>query len=163
MTGTSHVLPLSDMSYGTVGVPWNSFKFYLKDWVDGGYSSSDKPNPRGEIVVGSVCVTNGYYKMPNETKEVFYEDEDGTRWLETGDIGEVLPNGILKIIDRKKDLTKLANGEFVSLGKVSNRFSIIQSLNFIFNHYYYYRLSQLFEIHHLLRISVSVQIHIQIT
>src|SRR5699024_3054808 len=97
---------------------WNSFKFYLKDWTDGGYSTSVQPNPRGEVVVGSVCVANGYYKKPEETAESFSVDEEGTRWFETGDIGEVLPNGTLKIIDRKEDLTKLANGEFVSLGKV---------------------------------------------
>ena len=71
------------------------------------------------MVVSSVCVANGYYKMPKETAESFKTDSDGKRWLETGDIGEVLPNGTLKIIDRKKDLTKLANGEFVSLGKVT--------------------------------------------
>ena len=118
MTGTSHVLLMDDMSYGTTGVPWNSFKCYLKDWEEGQYLTTDKPNPRGEVVVGSVCITNGYYKMPKETDEVFFTDKDGLRWLETGDIGEILPNGTLKIIDRKKDVTKLANGEFVSLGKV---------------------------------------------
>lgn len=120
MTGTSHVLLMDDMSYGTTGVPWNSFKCYLKDWEEGQYLTTDKPNPRGEVVVGSVCITNGYYKMPKETDEVFFTDKDGLRWLETGDIGEILPNGTLKIIDRKKDVTKLANGEFVSLGKIES-------------------------------------------
>lgn len=56
--------------------------------------------------------------MPKETAESFKEDADGTRWFETGDIGEVLPDGTLRIVDRKKDLVKLANGEFISLGKV---------------------------------------------
>lgn len=58
--------------------------------------------------------------MKAETDEAFKTDADGQRWLETGDIGEVLPNGTLKIIDRRKDLQKLANGEFVSLGKIES-------------------------------------------
>ena len=43
----------------------------------------------------------------------------GERWFYTGDIGEFYPDGTLKIIDRKKDLLKLAHGEYISLGKVS--------------------------------------------
>lgn len=109
---------MHDLSYGNVGVPYHSFKYYLKDWTEGGYSVNDKPNPRGEIVTSSNTIANGYYKLPEETEEAFTKDEDGTKWYHSGDIGEVLPNGTLKVIDRKKDLNKLANGEFVSLGKV---------------------------------------------
>ncbi|CDQ96870.1 unnamed protein product, partial [Oncorhynchus mykiss] len=59
----------------------------------------------------------GYYK--NEAKnQDFFVDETGQRWFCTGDIGEVHPDGCLKIIDRKKDLVKLQAGEYVSLGKV---------------------------------------------
>ena len=106
------------LEYGHCGVPVYGSKFYLKDWPEGGYYTTDRPNPRGEIVISNACISPGYYKMPKETAEAFKVDEDGTRWFETGDIGEQLPNGNLKIIDRKKDLTKLANGEYVSLGKV---------------------------------------------
>lgn len=56
--------------------------------------------------------------MPEETAECYKVDPDGTRWFESGDIVEVLPDRTLKVIDRRKDLTKLYNGEFVSLGKV---------------------------------------------
>ncbi|OTF74160.1 hypothetical protein BLA29_009924 [Euroglyphus maynei] len=62
----------------------------------------------------------GYYKMPEQTAQDFHVDEDGCRWFRTGDIGELYPDGTLKIIDRKKDLTKLANGEFISLGKIES-------------------------------------------
>lgn len=63
MTGTSHVLPINDLSYGTTGVPWANFSFYLKNWEEGGYSTLDKPNPRGEVVVKSVCVANGMFSF----------------------------------------------------------------------------------------------------
>ena len=130
----------ADLTTGHTGVPFHSVKYYLKDWPEGGYSTADLPNPRGEIVIGGPTVSKGYYKMPQETAESFKTDPDGTRWFETGDIGEVLPNGCLKIIgrnfdlpvvdvnrtfsffllDRRKDLQKLANGEFVSLGKIES-------------------------------------------
>lgn len=60
---------------------------------------------------------SSYYKNEALTREVFFE-EHGIRWCYTGDIGELLPNGTLRIIDRKKDLVKLHFGEYVSLGKV---------------------------------------------
>ena len=118
VTAGSHIMLPHDLAYGHVGVPLHSVKYYLKDWPEGDYFTTDKPNPRGEVVLGGPTVATGYYKMPHQTEESFKVDEDGVRWFETGDIGVVLPNGALKIIDRKKDLTKLANGEFVSLGKV---------------------------------------------
>ncbi|OTF78687.1 hypothetical protein BLA29_010238, partial [Euroglyphus maynei] len=88
------------------------------DWPEGGYSANDKPNPRGEIVVGSRQVALGYYKKPEETAKDFFVDDEGCRWFRSGDIGEMFPDGTLKIIDRKKDLVKLSNGEFISLGKI---------------------------------------------
>ena len=55
--------------------------------------------------------------MPMETAEDFLTDKDGQRWFKSGDVGQVLPNGTIKLIDRKKDLVKLQMGEYVSLGK----------------------------------------------
>lgn len=49
-------------------------------------------------------VTKGYYRDPEKTAELF--DEKG--FIHTGDIGHLLPNGTLKIIDRKKHIFKLA-------------------------------------------------------
>ena len=54
--------------------------------------------------------------MPEQTAENFVV-EDGQRWFKSGDIGQMLPNGTLRLIDRKKDLVKLQMGEYVSLGK----------------------------------------------
>lgn len=69
-------------------------------------------------MIGGEFVSAGYFNEPELTREVYYE-ENGTRWWKSGDIGEMLPNGTLKIIDRKKDLIKLQTGQYISLGKVS--------------------------------------------
>lgn len=83
----------------------------------GNYHVTDRPYPRGEIVIGGNCISAGYFKNDLLTQEAFREEE-GTRWFYTGDIGEIHPDGAIKIIDRKKDLVKLQFGEYISLGKV---------------------------------------------
>lgn len=90
----------------------------LIDWKEGGYTINDKPNPRGEILLSGDSIAQGYFDLEEETKSVFKVDNNGIRWFYSGDIGEMLPTGALKIIDRKKDLAKLPNGEYISLGKV---------------------------------------------
>ncbi|KAI2656463.1 Long-chain-fatty-acid--CoA ligase 3 [Labeo rohita] len=107
-----------DYSTGRVGAPLVCCEIQLKDWMEGGYRSTDRPCPRGEILVGGPNVTMGYYKNKDKSGEDFFVDKKGQRWFCTGDIGEFHGDGCLKIIDRKKDLVKLQAGEYVSLGKV---------------------------------------------
>ncbi|XP_075734865.1 fatty acid CoA ligase Acsl3 isoform X1 [Rhipicephalus microplus] len=108
---------LYDLTVGVVGPPLNGVQIKLVDWEEGGYHVADRPYPRGEVVVGGPTVAAGYYLKPELTAENF-KDDGQTRWFYTGDIGEFLPKGLLRIIDRKKDLVKLQNGEYVSLGKI---------------------------------------------
>ncbi|XP_031632711.1 long-chain-fatty-acid--CoA ligase 4-like [Contarinia nasturtii] len=106
-----------DMSFGRVGAPTTMCDIRLCTWDEGGYRVTNKPNPQGEVLIGGDCVSRGYYKLEEKTAEEFF-DEDGKRWFKSGDIGEFHSDGVLKIIDRKKDLVKLQAGEYVSLGKV---------------------------------------------
>lgn len=110
-----------DTSVGRVGAPLPCSYIKLIDWPEGGYLISDKPMPRGEIVIGGPNVTVGYFKNEEKTNEVYKVDErGGMRWFYTGDVGRFHADGCLEIIDRKKDIVKLQHGEYVSLGKVES-------------------------------------------
>ncbi|KAI6241679.1 AMP-dependent synthetase/ligase domain-containing protein [Aphelenchoides fujianensis] len=105
-----------DLSTGSVGPPLRCCEIRLREWKEAGYSPSNDP-PQGEILLHGDHVSSGYFKNEEKTKEDFIT-LDGKRYFATGDIGEFRSDGSLKIIDRKKDLVKLAHGEYVSLGKV---------------------------------------------
>ncbi|XP_062832644.1 fatty acid CoA ligase Acsl3 [Anolis carolinensis] len=117
-SGAGTITEVWDYTTGRVGAPLVCCEIKLVNWREGGYFNTDKPYPRGEIVIGGQNITMGYYKNEERTQNDFMVDENGQRWLFTGDIGEFHSDGSLKIIDRKKDLVKLQAGEYVSLGKV---------------------------------------------
>lgn len=66
-------------------------------YLSGGYTSKDKPHPRGEILIGGPNVTMGYFRQDGNDQD-YFTDENGQRWFCTGDIGEVYPDGCLMIV-----------------------------------------------------------------
>ncbi|KAF1449324.1 Long-chain-fatty-acid--CoA ligase 5, partial [Spheniscus demersus] len=102
-----------DWTTGHVGAPLACNIIKLDDVEEMNYFSS---NNEGEVCIKGSNVFKGYLKDPEKTAEAI--DKDG--WLHTGDIGRWLPNGTLKIIDRKKNIFKLAQGEYIAPEKIEN-------------------------------------------
>ncbi|KAL5561047.1 hypothetical protein UlMin_030794 [Ulmus minor] len=103
---------------GAVGVVSVYNEMRLEEVPEMGYNPLGEP-PCGEICVRGKSVFTEYHKNPKLTSEAI---KDG--WFHTGDIGQMLPNGTIKIIDRKKNLIKLSQGEYVALEYLENVYNI---------------------------------------
>jgi long-chain acyl-CoA synthetase len=68
-----------------------------------------KTTDDGELLVRGPMVMQGYWNRPEATAEVL--ESDG--WLHTGDIVEIDDEGFIRIVDRKKEIMVLTNGENV--------------------------------------------------
>ena len=120
--GTTLLKP-ANFEYGVAGDLVCSIDVKLVDVEDLGYLAK---NNQGEVFLRGKSISPEYYKNPEETKAAFTEDG----WFRTGDIGEWTPKGHLKLIDRKKNLVKTLNGEYIALEKLE---SIYRSNQYVLN------------------------------
>ncbi|WP_432846305.1 carboxylic acid reductase [Amycolatopsis sp. CA-161197] len=93
--------------------------YRLLDVPELGYFSTDLPHPRGELVVQGGTLVTGYYRRPDTAAEVF----DAEGYYHTGDIMAEHSSGELVYVDRRKNVLKLSQGEFVAVSKLEAVFA----------------------------------------
>ncbi|MDX1873090.1 carboxylic acid reductase [Mycolicibacterium sp. 120266] len=93
--------------------------YKLVDVPELGYRLTDVPHPRGELLVKSTQLFPGYYKRPEITAQMF--DEEG--FYRTGDIVAELGPDEVRYVDRRNNVLKLAQGEFVTVSKLEAAFT----------------------------------------
>ena len=106
---------------GCVGGPAGNVELKLVAVENTDYTPFPKDSwtpPRGEVWARGGPIMKGYFKQDKLTQENFSDDG----WFMTGDIGEWRADGSLAIIDRKKNLVKLAHGEYVALEKLESQY-----------------------------------------
>lgn len=93
--------------------------YRLADASELGYRLDDQPHPRGELLVKTRQCVPGYFRNPAASKALY--DPDG--FLRTGDIVAELAPGRIQWLDRRNNVVKLAQGEYVALWRLESLYS----------------------------------------
>ncbi|GMS90586.1 hypothetical protein PENTCL1PPCAC_12761, partial [Pristionchus entomophagus] len=115
----------ADYRAGHCGGPATCTSLKLVDVPEMNYYASEG---KGEVLLKGPGVTKGYYKEPQKTAELF----DAEGYMRTGDIGHIQCDGTLRIIDRKKHIFKLAQGEYVAPEKIEAMYARVESVQQVF-------------------------------
>jgi long-chain acyl-CoA synthetase len=107
-----------------IGAPTPAVEVKLVDYAEAGYFSKNNP-PQGELWIRGASVMSGYWQNDEETKEAVAPGG----WFKTGDICEFDHKGHIKIIDRKKNLVKTLNGEYIALEKLESTYRSVPVVN----------------------------------
>lgn len=135
-TGGVFITSQNDPETRHVGGPTANCEFKLVDVPQMKYLSTDcdeqgQPTPRGQIWLRGPCVFLGYYHDEEKTKQAVTPEG----WLKTGDIGMLTAKTrSLKIIDRKKNIFKLQQGEYVAAEKVQGVLKKCHIIDEVFVH-----------------------------
>jgi fatty acid CoA ligase FadD9 len=103
-------------------------EYKLVDVPDLGYFGTDQPHPRGELLVKTPDLIPGYYKRPEVTAELF----DAEGWYHTGDVMAEIGPDQLVYVDRRNNVLKLSQGEFVTVSKLEAAYGGHPSVRQIF-------------------------------
>ncbi|KIE01931.1 AMP-dependent synthetase/ligase, partial [Metarhizium majus ARSEF 297] len=124
-TAGAVTVPLAgDFDTGHVGPPSPVAEICLESIPELQYSVDDKPYPRGELLVRGPILFKGYYKNEEENKKTI----EAGGWFHTGDVATVDELGRFTIIDRKKNVLKLSQGEYVAPERLENVYTANCSL-----------------------------------
>ncbi|KAH0790092.1 AMP-binding enzyme family protein [Histomonas meleagridis] len=126
-TAGTMVQKSTDVQNGNVGVLLKCTEAKLRDVPELNFYSKDL---QGELLLRGTSIFKGYYKDEESTKNAF---ADGG-WFKTGDIFQLTPTRQFQMIGRCKELVKLSQGEYVSLGKLRAIYSTAQYVSQIYIH-----------------------------
>jgi long-chain acyl-CoA synthetase len=107
---------VGDLSTSNCGAVAVTAEMCLLSVPDMDYLVTDKPEPRGELLIRSNTLFSGYYKNDEETSKSMTLDG----FFKTGDICSIDSRGRFRIIDRRKNVLKLAQGEYISPERIEN-------------------------------------------
>ncbi|KAJ7750931.1 long-chain-fatty-acid-CoA-ligase [Mycena maculata] len=129
--GMCAIVPPECFRYDAVGMPVPSIEIKFRDVPEAGYFSCGREGAteeRGEVCIRGPSVISGYFKRPDLNSDPTIFAGDG--WLRTGDVGRWNPDGTLSLIDRIKNLVKLAGGEYIALEQLESTY---KACNYVAN------------------------------
>jgi len=126
-TAASTATHPGDFNPGHVGPPMVHCEIKLVDIPEMNYSAA---NNKGEVCFRGPHCFMGYWKDEKNTRETI--DEDG--WVHSGDVGMWTEQGTLKLVDRKKNIFKLAQGEYIAPEKIEGYYLQCPTVAQVFVH-----------------------------